>query len=248
MTYGTQYGSSITNVRNVAQGLRVASHKSITNAHGRRRYASASVYNCRADNVSIQSVVSASLEHKGVRLPIEHILVDSLDVFLLGIVPDLALGVEVARGSKIDKIAAAADMNQFTLSVAVLDFLSSDDSRNQITSERAASVHGYVVFRAKSGDFCKITEVPNDDAVGLEVRCELAFGLCAANICSHLPVWVRLLDGPGVWGFGIRSVCCLDICESVRFHVHTTNKAGGAEDYHRGHAESLSRSRGLEES
>lgn len=194
-SHRTENSRSITDIRNVTERLRVADNQTIPNAHGGGRDTGTSVHDRGTDDVRLHSTVRSGLEDKGIRLSIEHVLVDCLDVFNLGVVPDLALWVEIASGAKVDLVAAAADVEQFAFLAGWLCFLSCNDSFDEIPCERAASVDGDVVLFAEMLDLLDIAEVADYDMVCFQCRFKLIFVLYAAHICGHRPVWVGMFNG-----------------------------------------------------
>jgi hypothetical protein len=197
-TYDAQYGRAVADIWDVAKGFGIAGEKGVANAHGRRGNASTSIDNGGANDVCIDSV--ASLEHGDVRLAIEHIFVDGFDVLLVRIVPDFAFRVEVSRGSKINEVTGAADVDQLTLRSAVLFFQTSDYRSDWIFGKRVAGIHDDIMLFADVLDLLRVAEVTDNDVVHLEGGFELSLWLRAAEVSGYRPVWVGLLDSPDIRG------------------------------------------------
>ena len=201
-TYSAQDSRSIANVRHIAKWFGIAGDEGVSHSNARRGNTGTTVHNRWTDDVSVHSLFCAGFEHESVRLPVEHVLVDSFDVFLVRIVPNLALRIEVARSAEINEIASTADVDEFALGSVRFGFLSSDDGRYEVASERATGVDDDVVLFAQSTYFLKVIESANGDAVGLETGFELVFWLCAADVGCHGPVWVSLFDGLDIRSLG----------------------------------------------
>jgi hypothetical protein len=158
-------------------------------------------------------------------LAIEHILVDSPDVLLISIVPNLAIRVEIPRGAKIDEVSCTADMDQLALAGVLL--LACNDGGDWLAGEGVAGVDGDVVLFTSVFDFFEVAEVADDDAVGVEVGLKLVFWLSASYVGGDLPVWVCLLDGSCV-GSCTRK---LGICKSqAKICLRTADKARSTKD------------------
>jgi hypothetical protein len=114
---------------------------------------------------------------------------NSLDIILLRVVPNLTLRVEASRSSKVDKISSTADVNHFALRAA--GPLASDDSSDWISGKGVSSVDGDVVPCAGGLDFFKVGKVADYDTVCVE----LGFGLGTADVGCDGPVWMGLLEG-----------------------------------------------------
>lgn len=137
---------------------------------------------------------------------------NSPDVLLTSIVPNLAIRVEIPRGAEVDEVSCTADMDQLALAGVFL--LACNDGGDWLAGEGVTSVDGDVVLFAGVFDFFEVVEVADDDAVGVEVGFELIFWLGASYVGGDLPVWVGLLDGSCVGS----CTCMLGICKSqVRF-------------------------------
>lgn len=150
---------------------------------------------------------------------------NSPDVLLTSIVPNLAIRVKVPRGAKVDEVSCTADMDQLALASVFL--LACNDGGDWLAGEGVTSVDGDVVLFTGVFDFFEVTEVADDDAVRVEVGFELVFWLGTSYVGGDLPVWVCLLDGSCVGS----CTCMLGICKSqARICLRTADKARSAKD------------------
>lgn len=194
-TYSADYSCAIADVWDVTKGFGVASEKRVPNPKSRGRDISAAIDNRRTDDVSVHSILRTSFKHESVRLAIEHVLVNGFDVVLVCIVPDFTVRIEVSRSAVIDPIARTTNVNQLALGTVDFRFLASDDGGDEIASERVSGVDRDVVLFTQSADLLGFIESADGKAVRLESGLELVFGLRAADIGRHGPVWVSTLDG-----------------------------------------------------
>jgi hypothetical protein len=194
-SYGAYDSCSVADIWNIAKRFGIAGEKRVSDSKRRSRDVSTAIDDRWTNDVSFHSVLRTSFKHKSVRLAIEHILVDGSDVVFVCIVPDLTVRIGIPRSAVIDPVASAADVDQLALGTADFRFLASDDGGHEISGERVASIHCDVVFFAQGADFLEVVERADGDTIGFESGLELVFGLRAADVGSHRPIWVGLFNG-----------------------------------------------------
>ncbi len=134
MSYCAQHCATISNVRHISQWFSVACDQSIANANAFRPDGSSAICNWCTYDVSLDGAVSARLESPvrvsvrsripgidpgrsgshNIRRPVEHLVVDELNVILAFIVPHFAFGVEGACYSHVKEVSSTCKVTHLS--------------------------------------------------------------------------------------------------------------------------------------